>query len=166
MNHFETFDNISSGRECLKICYRRQGCTHFSWNHTESEESPKFMPTKCTILTRPLDKREIDSIYFCEKNGSTIGRREFLCQRPGEITETWNVTKLHKLKNSNSNKADNLAQCWKDLCKDCSFFSWNPDKKECNVSNEATEVGFFYNFDRFTSHFLDWILDSKKTSHF
>ena len=105
------------------------------------------MPTKCTILTRPLHKLEIDSIYFCENNGSTIRRREILCQRPGEITETWNVTKLHKLKNSNSNKADNLAQCWKDLCKDCSFFSWNPDTKECNVSNAFTEVGFFYDFD-------------------
>ena len=80
--------------------------------------------------------------YFCENKGSLLGRREFLCQKANQNSYSWTVTKTHKLRDASrySNDSINLAQCWRDFCRDCSFFSWNQDKKECNVSNEKTEV--------------------------
>lgn len=129
-------NNISSSRECFDACYKIDNCTHFSWHNKQNS---------CVLLTSTSDIKinDIKSIqYFCEREGSILTRREFLCQKSRENSDPWIVTKTHKLKGSErySNKSITLAQCWRDICKGCSFFSWNPDKKECNISNEKTEI--------------------------
>ena len=132
---------MRTSRECFDKCHSIDNCTHYSWNQniTNSNQS------SCHILATSNDKQsdKIKSIqYFCENKGSLLGRREFLCQKANRNSDSWIVTKTHKLRGSSSysNDSINLAQCWRDLCRDCSFFSWNPDKKECSFSNENTEI--------------------------
>ena len=137
----EIINDIGTPRECFDSCHNKDNCTHYSWNQniTNSNQS------SCHILATSNDKQsdKIKSIqYFCENKGSLLGRREFLCQKADQNSYSWIVTKTHKLRDASrySNDSINLAQCWRDFCRGCSFFSWNQDKKECNVSNENTEV--------------------------
>lgn len=48
---------------------------------------------------------------------------------------------MHKLNQSTIYENVSLSHCWRDQCKkNCSFFSWNSDKKTCSISNENTEI--------------------------
>ena len=137
----QAVNNISSSRECFDACYKKDNCTHFSWDPINVNSKQN----SCLLLTSTNDIKinDIKSIqYFCQKEGSILTRREFLCQKSRENSDPWIVTKTHKLKGSARHPNVTLAQCWRDICKpkNCSFFSWNPDKKECSISNGNTEI--------------------------
>ena len=84
--------NFNSSKQCFDECYKTKNCTHFSW-HTNAENVSQI---SCQILTPIVKEKNKAKVihYFCEKEGSTIRRREFLCQKSTDNHEPWVVTKV------------------------------------------------------------------------
>ena len=85
--------NVTSPRQCFDECYKTKNCTHFSWQ-TNSENVNQI---SCEILTPIVAEKNKAKVihYFCEKKGSTIQRREFLCQKSTGNHDPWIVTKVN-----------------------------------------------------------------------
>ena len=115
-----------SEKECFQECHSKKQCTYFSWNIS-----------KCITL----EIQDVNQIYFCQENGTTVYEREFLCKKANEDNaDSWTVSKYHSISSPTIYSNESLGRCWKDLCGNCSFFSWNQDTKQCNVSNENSEI--------------------------
>ena len=87
--------NFNSSKQCFDECYKTKNCTHFSWQ-TKAENVSQII---CQILTHIVEEKNKAKVihYFCEKEGSTIRRREFLCQKSTGNHDPWIVTKVNNL---------------------------------------------------------------------
>ena len=148
----QNYYDLSSKEDCLQKCGQVQNCTFHSWDHHKKS---------CTILIE-LYRNPINPKYFCHtyqevdfksnqfNDWSLIKLNDsdnFQCAaqiksassfynlfKNVNMVKTWAFNQKRKLQKENVVvNVKCVAECW-NLCRNCSFFSWNPKSLTCHYS--------------------------------